>query len=253
MMTNAGGEETDSTSEEEDEEAVLRLREAVDNNFHRSAMVDRTGPLTEKPVASTHSAETSRENDINNVNESKSLSDKIKSLVGNFEKRNKKKSTNVENSKSLRRDKQENVDMKVMSELNVTPQFQKFVGTKLDQLMSEQIEDIFQYNDLNTETESRPTVKLLSRSRTNVEDVDCDTPAKRLRPDLLSHRQSRPSEVELADIAVSGEFVLSRTDTEAWVNRYPHRTVPGVQRIKKKKKKVKKKKTAEAVPDPGPT
>ena len=72
-------------------------------------------------------------------------------------------------------------------------------------------------------------------------------------PELLSHRQSRPSEIELADIAVSGEFVLSRTDTEAWVNRYPHRTVPGVQRIKKKKKKVKKKKTAEAVPDPGPT
>merc|ERR1712241_1195574 len=148
----------------------------------------------------------------------------------------------IKNHKSLRRDKQDNVQLEVMSELNVTPQFQRFVGSKLDQLMSEQIEDISQKNNLPTEEQAEPAVKLLKRSMRRIEEKYSDKETKRTRPDLLAHRRVQPEDSDYSGLAVSGDFVLSQADTRAWVNRYPDRTEPGIERIKKKKKRSKKKK-----------
>ena len=59
---------------------------------------------------------------------------------------------------------------------------------------------------------------------------------------MLAHKRIQPEDSDYSDLAVSGDFVRSQADTRAWVNRYPDRTEPGIQRIKRKKKKIKKKK-----------
>jgi len=243
-LPSDGAETDDSSSEEEDEEALLRLREAVDNKF----ILPSVNPVSSRASNSPSSNQEPSQPAIAEVSEEdragddcKSLSDKIKSQLNKFQKRNTVQQP-IKNPKSLRRDKQENVQLEVMSELNVTPQFQRFVGSKLDQLMSEQIEDISQKNNLPSAREAEPEVKLLKRSMRTIEEKYSEKETKRTRPDLLAHRRIQPEDSDYSDLAVSGDFVLSQADTRAWVNRYPDRTEPGIERIKKKKKKIKKKK-----------
>ena len=239
----------DSSSEEEDEEALLRLREAVDTKFTLPVSSKHTSSENlQSPNPSPPSGETGEEKKADE--DCKSLSDKIKSQLNKFQKKNNELQP-CKNPKSMRRDKQDCVQLEVMSELNVTPHFQKFVGSKLDQLMSEQIEDISQNIFLPTEKEAEPSVKLLKRSRRTIEEKYSDYETKRTRPDLLAHRRIRPEDSDFSDLAVSGEFVRSRADTGAWVNRYPDRTEPGIQRIKRKKKKIKKKKKKSDLSDAG--
>ena len=227
----------DSSSEEEDEEALLRLREAVDSKF---ILPDIS--ITSANQESSHKTEPA----IGEVGEEiragedcKSLSEKIKFQLSKFHKRNTEQQP-CNTSKSLRRDKQDDDQLEVMSELNVTPQFQKFVGSKLDQMLCEQIEDISQVNSPPAEREAELSVKLLKRSRRTIEEKYSDNETKRNRPDLLAHRRIQPEDSDYSDLAVSGDFVRSQADTSAWVNRYPDRTEPGIQRIKKKKKKINK-------------
>ena len=254
-----GAQTDDSSSEEEDEETLLRLREAVDSKF---ILPDISGvTTTPNQESSSHKispaiGEVSEETSPDAGEDCKSLSDKIKSQLKKF----KKKTTEPQpckNPKSLRRDKQDQVQLEVMSELNVTPQFQKFVGSKLDQLLSEQIEDIsHNMNILPTEGEGERSVKLLKRSRRTIQEKYSDKEIKRKRPDLLAHKRIQPEDSDYSELAVSGEFVRSQADTRAWVNRYPDRTEPGIQRIKRKKnknknKKKKKKKSASDLSEAG--
>ena len=237
-MPSDGLESSDSSSE--DEETQARLREAVDNKFHKAPEKARTTGASQEDSSDSSKIIQSRD-----ISDYRALSDNIKLLVERYDKKSKKENNIIINPKSLRRDKQDDVELSVMSELDVTPQFQKFVGSKLDLFLSEQIEDSVCDTEVPSDREARPSVKLLSRSRKTLENADCDTLLKRPRPDLLSHRSIQPSDQDLSNLAVSGEFVLSKTDTAAWVNKFPDRTEPGVERIKKKKKKVKKKKKTE--------
>ena len=80
----------------------------------------------------------------------------------------------------------------------------------------------------------------------NIQNAYCDSGSnqKLLRPDLLAHKRVETTEEDLESVAVSGVMVLSQDDTKSWVNKFPNRVEPGIERIKKKKKKVKKKKSA---------
>ena len=243
-----GAETGDSSGEEEDEEALLRLREAVEDKFTLSLPVSsscssRPSSSPNQQTSNNTSPQVADVGEDNKAGEDcKSLSDQIKSQLKKFHKKSNKQQL-CKNPKSLRRDKQDIIQLEVMSELNVTPQFQKFVGSKLDQLLSEQIEDIScKKNILPTEKEAEQSVKLLKRSRRTIDEKYSDNVTKRTRPDLLAHRRIQPEDSDYSDLAVSGEFVRSQADTGAWVNRYPDRTEPGIQRIKRKKKKIKKKK-----------
>merc|ERR1712037_252978 len=167
-----GAQTGDSSSEEEDEETLLRLREAVDSKFTlpNISRVTTTPDQESSHQTSPASGEISEENRADTGEDCKSLSDKIKSQLNKFQKKKiQPQPQPCKNPKSLRRDKQDHVQLEVMSELNVTPQFQKFVGSKLDQLLSEQIEDISQ-SILPTGKEGEPSVKLLKRSRRTIED-----------------------------------------------------------------------------------
>ena len=82
-----------------------------------------------------------------------------------------------------------------------------------------------------------------------MKDVDVDANIKRSKPDLLAHTKIQTSDEDLVSCAVSGDFVLSQVDTKSWVNKFPNRVEPGIERIKKKKKKVKKKKKKKPASD----
>ena len=253
MEIPSDGSVTDDSSEEEDEETLLRLREAVDSKF---ILPDISSANQESSQHKTSPAVVEVGEEIRAGEDCKSLSDKIKFQLNKFKKK-KNEQPPCPNPKSLRRDKQDDVQLVVMSELNVTPQFQKFVGSKLDQLLSEQIEDIsHNMNILPTEGEGERSVKLLKRSRRTIQEKYSDKEIKRKRPDLLAHKRIQPEDSDYSELAVSGEFVQSQADTRAWVNRYPDRTEPGIQRIKRKKnknknKKKKKKKSASDLSEAG--
>ena len=182
-----------------------------------------------------------------------SLSDTLKRIVEKNRSLSKKKvSTEEGKLKSLRRDKQtEDSKPSVISELDVTPQFQKFVGSKLDEFLDSQIKDVVKNNDVSQKTvngHNDTGPKLLKRSKNAVKNYeDINLSGKRHKPDLLAHTKVETSEEDLNNCAVSGEFVLSKVDTEAWVNKFPDRVEEGIARIKKKKKKVKKSKKKKTV------
>ena len=251
MELPSDGTETGDSSSEEDEETLLRLREAVDNKFilpNPSSVSTSGNQETKQPAIGA----VTEENIAGADEDCKSLSDKIKTKLNNFQMKNTGQHQQPGiNPKSLRRDRQDDVQLEVRSELKVTPQFQKFVGSKLDQLMSEQIEDISQKNILPREKDAEPSVKLLKRSRRTIEEKYSDNETKRRRPDLLAHKRIQPEDRDLSDLAVSGDFVRSQADTKVWVNRYPDRTEPGTQRIKRKKKKIKKKKKKSELSEAG--
>ena len=126
-----GAETGDSSSEEEDEEALLRLREALDDKFTLSLPVSSSCSSSSPKQQTSHNTSPPAA-DVGEDNKAgedcKSLSDQIKSQLNKFHQKSNEQQL-CKNPKSLRRDKQDNVQLEVMSELNVTPQFQKFVGS----------------------------------------------------------------------------------------------------------------------------
>ena len=92
-------------------------------------------------------------------------------------------------------------------------------------------------------------LKLLKRSKTPINNAYCDFGSSRklLKPDLLAHTRVETTEEDLESVAVSGVRVLSQDDTRSWVNKFPNRVEPGIERIKRKKKKKAKKKTTKEV------
>ena len=105
-----GAEAGDSSSEEEDEEALLRLREAVDDKFTLSLPVSSScssRPSSSPNQQTSHniSPQAADVGEDNKAGEDcKSLSDQIKSQLKKIHKSNKQQV--CKNPKSLRRDKQ---------------------------------------------------------------------------------------------------------------------------------------------------
>ena len=256
----------DSSSDEdsdEDQEALDRLREAVDSETLKDNFYTKSPePETRRSVIETTITINTEAEELlkpscgeGDIEDPKLLSQYLKQIV----KKNRLVSSKVSKSgreagkKSLRRDKQTDYKSPVISELEVTPQFQKFVGSKLDTFLNSQIEDVGEDNLATkniTSPDSGPdpgsSLKLLKRSRLSISASGYEVPSLagrgRGRPELLAHTRPRVSEAELAEVAVSGAAVISGLDTRAWANKWEAWVEPGVERIKKKKKKVKKKK-----------
>lgn len=254
MIQLKGTRDSDSSSSEDDEEALVRLREAVDSetlkdNFY--SQKSKQNIQSHDDTACHPFTHLDNSEGCKNT-QSEDEHDDPKTLYLNTKKileRNKKiakPSQKPDSSlKSLRREKQTEDKSVVISELEVTPQFQKFVGSKLDEFLSCQIKDSVPSTP-NRESEDIDCgglgLKLLKRSKTHVQNAYCDSGSnqKLLKPDLLAHKRVETTEKDLESVAVSGVTVLSQDDTQSWVNKFPNRVKPGIERIKKKKK-VKKK------------
>ena len=261
MLNKLDTESSDDS--DEDQETLNRLREAVDSETLKDKFYGNNSEekviSEESPDKLLNSGETRLQSDCNSkidnditIEDPKTLSDKLKQIVNKNRLSSIKKIPSLEgNLKSLRRDKQTEDKPSVISELNVTPQFQKFVGNKLDEFLDSQIKDVVKHSDTsskNANGHSDVGPKLLKRSKNAVDYyLEDNSNGKRHKPDLLAHTKVGTSDEELSSCAVSGEFVLSKVDTEAWVNKYPNRVEDGIARIKKKKKKVKKSKKKKTV------
>jgi len=250
--------DSDSSSSEDDQEALLRLREAVDSETLKDNFYSQKSKQNKQSHDDTacHPFTPLDNSGGRKIVQNEDEHDDPKTLYLNTKKileRNKKiakPSQKPDSSlKSLRREKQTEDKSVVISELEVTPQFQKFVGSKLDEFLSCQIKDSVPSTQNN---ESKDIdchlalgLKLLKRSKTIIQNVYCDSDSnqKLLKPDLLAHKRVETTEKDLESVAVSGVMVLSQDDTKSWVNKFPNRVEPGIERIKKKKKKKVKKKT----------
>ena len=214
-----------SSSESEEESA--RLREAVDPSTLQEDMY-------KKPK------EQNKAKDISVGSKLKTFSTLAKP-VGGIGSGNVSKEARM----SLRRDKQAEDEVSDRSELEVTPHFQKFVASRLDELLLKQVEDVAKVvgNVVEHSVEDLG-IKLTRKSRVAVRLEEGEVVVKRPRPSLLAHRERGETREMLASCAVTGEEVLARKEVESWSSfpTFPHRVEPGEQRIKKKKKKVKKKK-----------
>merc|ERR1711971_659336 len=150
---------------------------------------------------------------------------------------------------SLRRDKQSGEE--VVSDIQVTPAFQKFVASKLDELLElEDVEVVENCSDANGHrlAGSQLGVKLTKRSRIDVNSEEAEAlSVSRMKPSLLSHREPQVTAEDLSDCAVTGDDVIAGKGVKAWSTFpfFPDKVVQGEQRIKRKKKKVKKKKKQE--------
>ena len=247
-----GGDGSDFSDSEEDEEALLRLREAVDPESLKSNVYEQkprdgddrdshTFQHPENPDEFKDSKEEENKHDDPRILylTAKRILEKNRNLS------TKPSSKSHSSLKSLRRDKQSEETHKVISELEVTPQFQKYVGSKLDELLSNQIRDSNPSEQISESKNSGGDagLKLLTRSKTIIKNADYDFVINKAtkKPDLLAHKRVKTTEEDLESVAVSGVKVLSQEDTRAWVNKFPDRVEPGIERIKKKKKKSKKK------------
>ena len=218
-----------SSSESEAEEESARLREAVDSSTLQE-------DLYKKPK------EQNKPKDISVESKLKTFSTLAKP-VGRIGSGNVSKEPRV----SLRRDKQAEDEVSDRSELEVTPHFQKFVASRLDELLLKQVEDVAKVvGDVEEPPADDLGIKLTRKSRVAVrlEEGEGEVVGKRARPSLLAHRQQGETKEMLASCAVTGEEVLARKGVEGWSSfpTFPQRVEPGEQRIKKKKKKLKKKK-----------
>ena len=197
----------DSSSDEdsgEDQEALDRLREAVDSetlkdNFYtKSSEPETRGSVIETTINTEVEKLLKPSCGEGDIEDPKLLSQYLKQIV----KKNRLVSSKVSKSgreagkKSLRRDKQTDYKSPVISELEVTPQFQKFVGSKLDTFLNSQIEDVGEDNLATkniTSPDSGPdpgsSLKLLKRSRMSISASGYEVPslAGRGRPELLAH------------------------------------------------------------------
>jgi len=239
---------SDSDSDSESDDNLARLREAVDCDTLRENLYSKKEMKSNIEDASNHVDFVSEgaEIEVKTPNGPSSCVDDPISMSASIKAILKANTTKVKTNyvastaPSLRRDRQDDSKPSIMSELDVTPQFQKFVGSKLDDFLDKQIKDVLKEKKevaLDKENE----LKLLKRSKVGLkEEVECFI--KRPRPELLAHRSLEPTTEDLSSCAVTGEFVASQLEVGGWVNKFAGRVEEGIERIKKKKKKVKKKK-----------
>jgi len=236
-----------SDSSDSDDEDLARLREAVDFNTLNDIMYSKDIEVAgKKPdnqeIPVEHVAVDSKSLEL--PCDPKSLANYLKATIqANVNKSKLKPSSLASNALSLRRDRLDDAKSTIISDLEVTPQFQRFVGTKLGDFLDKNIENIDDIVNVKEEicSNNDSEVKLLKRSKVVIKE-EIENSTKRSRPELLAHRTKKPSPEDLSTCAVTGEFVLSQVEVEPWVNKFAGRVEEGIERIKKKKKKVKKKK-----------
>lgn len=248
-MIKTINESSDSDDSEDDQETLERLREAVDSETLKDNFYSQKSDKNNGEACLHHTPAQNSEDPTNlleNCDDPKILSFNIKKIVEKNQNNTKLSSKPDHSLKSLRREKQREDKSPVISELEVTPQFQKFVGSKLDEFLSSQIEEDSSSTLKCDSKIIHSSLKLLKRSKSSIENTDYDHffNQKIVKPDLLAHTRVELTEGDLESVAITGERVLSQEDTRAWVNKFPNRVEPGIERIKKKKKKVKKKKSA---------
>lgn len=251
-MGEAGpGSDTDSDSE--DDENLARLREAVDSETLKETFFQEI----DYPVAS-NAVKDVKDNPSESPAEDVSLAPDspaalcrdIKAVLQRLTVAGQMRRAWAVQGESLRRDKQAQECQVLTQELQVTPGFQQFVAGQLGSMLDTS------YSEVDTavagagEEDQLPEkgaeqLRLLRSSRVPLTaglDQAGGGRVPRGRPALLpSHRTAfPPSQQELLHCAVTAEFVLSGAETVAWVNKFPTRVEPGVERIKKKKKKVNK-------------
>lgn len=178
--------------------------------------------------------------------------------------------------KSLRRDKQIEGDhtRAVMSELNVTPEFQNYVAKHLDIVMSKSIKETKGKKSKVTDEPKEESmevdgeeeghigleenqvivgIRLLKRSAQPV-NMKVAPPIILKRPNLLKHRSIPDTEdlskEELSSITVTTEQILAKEGTEYYANRFASRVEEGEIKTKKKKKKKAKPEGEELKPVP---
>jgi len=249
---------SDTDSESEDDENLARLREAVDSETLKETFFQEI----DSPVASNtvkdvkdNPSESPAEDVLLVPDSPAALCRDIKAVLQRRTVVGQMRRDGAVQGESLRRDKQAKECQVLAQELQVTPGFQQFVAGQLGSMLDTS------YSEVNTsvvagEVDQVPErgaeqLRLLRSSRVPL-TVGLEQAGRgpRGRPALLpSHRTAfPPSQQELLHCAVTAEFVLSGAETAAWVNKFPTRVEPGVERIKKKKKKVnktKKKKNAD--------
>lgn len=240
--------DSDSSDSDSDDDDLARLREAVGCDRLKENLYSKPSCDSVKTNSDFESSK------LLNVtckveDNPKSMSDSIKAIIEANSNKVKAPKLKVD-APSLRRDRQEDSKPVVLftSELEVTPQFQKFVANKLDLLLDDNIEDIVDESKATKEIDDIGELRLLKRSKVIIKEVE-ESNIKRPRPQLLAHRAVGVSSEELSSCSVSGDFVLSKVEVVGWVNNFAGRVEEGVERIKKKKKKVKKKKKKDAAAD----
>ena len=235
------------SSDSESEGDLQRLREAVDNDKLKESMFVVNKPSDNDVLHSLkENIDESLIDASVNPEVSSHLGESIKYILKTNSNRCIRNDRHIGSSlPSLRRDKHEVETNNVIPELDVTPQFQQFVGKKLDIFLEQLIETHYSEYERPRGLKS-PNVKLLNRSTSYiVEHEHKERIVKQARPHLLAHKAVSPSLEDMSSCAVSGEFVMSKVEVKSWVNKFPNRVEEGIERIKKKKKKVKKKKKSD--------
>ena len=240
--------DSSSDDSDEDEESLARLREAVDSETLKDNLYSQQTSDNVSETENTGEIISTNHNISNTGDDPSSLSKHCKQFISKSRHKTLKPQNHVDHSKlkSLRRDKQEESSVhQVISELEVTPQFQKFVGNKLDQFLDNQIEDVTDEDKLMKSSSTQQScMKLLRMSKRLVENIDDENKVKiRKKPDLLAHTKISTSKDDISSCVVSADTILSGEETKCWVNKFENRVEPGVERIKKKKVKKKKRKS----------
>jgi len=188
-------------SSDSDSEEDSKLREALDT----STMTDN---LYRKPETSTNSVSTTCNG--NGGESATIIANGGQSKDFKLEHRG-RPDLKGPRGPSLRRDKQSGEE--VVSDIQVTPAFQKFVASKLDELLElEDVEVKENSSDANDQklAGSHRGVKLTKRSRTDVNPEEAEAlSVSRMRTSLLSHREPQVTAEDLAECAVTGDNVIS--------------------------------------------
>jgi len=153
--------------------------------------------------------------------------------------------------KSLRRDKNEDENVKVMSELDVTPGFQEYVAKQLDKILADSIEEapLLGVSDDNKVKELDASergggIRLLRKSNKSILTTKIEINQR--RPNLLKHRM--PPDIhelrseDLEGVSVTTKQVLAKEGTEYYANKFASRVEEGIARIKNDERKKAKKK-----------
>ena len=195
------------SSDSDSDEDLARLKEAVDTSTLTESLFNKADKRKEdvdKP--------SEVESDVGKQPEVKEFKANYKSAFS-FKRSVKPVIADGKPLISLRRDKQREDEGEVMSDLEVTPSFRKFVAAKLDELVGGQLEEVEVVGAevKNSGPADWSGVRLTMKSKRPVrEGEEVAEGEKRKKPSLLAHRVQEVGEEEVAACAVSGQQVRSR-------------------------------------------
>merc|ERR550519_1651539 len=143
-----------------------------------------------------------------------------------------------DNLPSLRRDKTQDVDKINQSDLEVTPQFQKFVSSQLSKLLDCQIDECQGNEDVSKPSQEVPGIKLLKTSEVCVDEKEEAIKAvqKQRRRKRKTSASSEEDEEALEEAAMSGEMVMAQVGVYKGEDRFKARIEEGEHKQKEPSK-----------------